>query len=78
LGKKDRIVSEVELEQRKKMRRSVIVRNDLTAGTIIQLEDLDMKRPGTGVSPEKLQDFVGKKLKNDIIKDSLINIKDFE
>lgn len=72
LGEKNRIVSDAELEQRKKMRRSVVVNHDMLAGTIIKSEDLEMKRPGTGISPENLQKLVGKKLKKDIIKDSLI------
>lgn len=78
LGKKQRTVSDAELEQRKKMRRSIIVTHDMTAGTIIQLEDMDMKRPGTGIPPENMHELVGKKLKNDIIKDSLIFNKDIE
>ena len=78
LGNKDRIVSEAEIEQREKMRRSIIVTHDMTAGTIIQMEDLDMKRPGTGIPPENLQVLVGKKLKNDISKDSLIYNNDIE
>lgn len=78
LGKKDRIVSELELDQRKKMRRSIIVTRDMISGTIIKLEDLDMKRPGNGIAPILIQKLVGKKLKKDITKDSLIYENDFE
>ena len=78
LGNKDRIVSESEMEQRKKMRRSIVVTHDMKAGTIFQPEDLDMKRPGTGIPPENAQELIGKKLKINIDKDSLISNNDIE
>jgi sialic acid synthase SpsE len=60
------------------MRRSIIVTRDMLAGSIIQMEDLDMKRPGTGIPPEDLQKIIGKKIKTDITKDSLIYDKNIE
>ena len=78
LGNKGRIVSKAEMEQREKMRRSIIIKHDMTAGTIIQPEDLDMKRPGTGIPPEDLKDLIGKKLKNDKIRDSILYNNDIE
>jgi sialic acid synthase SpsE len=78
LGIKDRVVSAEELEQRIKMRRSIVVIRDMAVGSTIQIEDLGMKRPGTGIPPEQLQDLIGKKLITDVNKDSLISNKDFE
>ena len=49
MGNKERVVREAEQEQMKKMRRSVIVTRDIKAGEILQLADLDAKRPGTGI-----------------------------
>ena len=53
LGVEERILGGDELEQRKNMRRSIIAARDMKAGTVIKLEDLDAKRPGTGIPPEK-------------------------
>jgi len=72
MGGTQRVVLEDELEQRKKMRRSIIVTRDLKAGSILQKEDLDSKRPGTGLPPEKMEELVGKKLTRDVDADTLI------
>ncbi|MCM3040919.1 N-acetylneuraminate synthase family protein [Paenibacillus motobuensis] len=72
LGGKERIVSSEELEQRKKMRRSVVAAEDLKAGTKITEADLELKRPGNGCPPEKMNELVGRVLKRDIMSDTMI------
>ena len=72
LGSTERIVLADELEQRKKMRRSIIATRNLKVGTKLKKEDMDAKRPGTGMSPEKIKDLVGKTLTRDIEEDTLI------
>ena len=72
LGGTERIVSKEELEQRIKMRRSIIATRDLKAGTILCKEDLDAKRPGTGFPPDQIKDLLGKTLVADVEKDTLI------
>jgi N-acetylneuraminate synthase len=72
LGNNERIVLPAELEQRKKMRRSVIVTRDLPAGTILTKADLSAKRPGTGLPPEKIEELVGKVLIRDVKADTLV------
>ena len=76
LGSKKRKVLADELEQRKNMRRSLIFNKDLKAGSIISYNDIDAKRPGTGIPPEKINDLVGKTLKNDVTRDTLIKKSD--
>ena len=72
LGGSGRILSEAEKAQIQKMRRSVIATRELKAGTIIRLEDLDAKRPGTGIEPCELHSLVGKRLKIDLNADEMI------
>jgi len=79
LGGMERIVSGDELEQRKKMRRSIVATKNLKTGEILKVEDMNVKRPGIGISPERLEDLIGKTLINDIEEDYLIlenNIKE--
>ena len=57
LGGKKRVVLEAEAEQIKKMRRSIILTKNLNAGHILTVDDLDAKRPGTGISPDKIDNF---------------------
>lgn len=76
LGDAERIVFPAELEQRKKMRRSIIAARDLAAGTRLVKADLGAKRPGTGFPPEKMSELVGKVLIRDVKADTLISEAD--
>ncbi|MEK9727149.1 MAG: N-acetylneuraminate synthase family protein [Candidatus Margulisiibacteriota bacterium] len=77
MGDLERIVSSEELAQRQNMRRSVILNKNLSAGTKINLDDLDVKRPGTGFPPSKIRDLVGKVLVKDVLADTLLSEGDF-
>lgn len=72
MGTAEKIVSQAEYEQRKKMRRSVIAARDLPKGTIIKLEDLDVKRPGDGLPPEYIEKLIGKTVNCEISADTMI------
>ncbi len=76
LGDAERIVFPAEIEQRKKMRRSIIAAKDLKAGTKLTAEDIDAKRPGTGLPPEKISELVGKTLRRNIEENTLITEAD--
>ena len=65
-----------EMEQRKKIRRSIVAINDLKAGTKLTADNLDVKRPGTGLPPDKISELVGKALIRDIEGDTLITEAD--
>jgi N-acetylneuraminate synthase len=72
LGTRARVVSEAELAQRANMRRSVVSRRAIAAGAVIELADLDFKRPGDGYSPGQVELVVGKKAVQDIAADEVI------
>jgi len=72
LGSRKRIVSESELEQRKSFMRSIVTKRNLKEGEIIKEDDLDFKRPGTGIHPDELKYVIGRKLKHDIDEDKTI------
>ena len=76
LGEARRTVLPAEMEQRKKMRRSIVAVKDLRAGTRLKLEHLDVKRPGTGLPPERMGDLVGKTLVRGVEGDTLIREAD--
>lgn len=77
MGGTDRIVMSAELDQRKKMRRSIIAAVDLKAGTKLTEETLDAKRPGTGLPPERLGDLIGRTLLRDVEGGALLTSEDF-
>ena len=78
LGNKERVVREAEQAQMEKMRRSIILTKDLEAGHVLSVDDLDAKRPGTGIPADELDNLVGKKLVRDVKADFLLEREDYE
>lgn len=78
LGKKERIICEEEFAQRNNMRRSIVTTKYLEKNHIITREDIDYKRPGTGIPPEKVDKVIGKALKYDMESDILIQESDLK
>lgn len=66
LGGSARRVSEAELAKRRKFRRRVVLRRAVSAGTVLALEDLDFKRPGTGIDPDQYPAVVGRAVARDL------------
>lgn len=76
MGSYQRVVSEAEYAQRKKMRRSVIALHDLENGHVLTRDDLGAKRPGSGIPISEIDSLVGKKLNRNIVADTLIYAED--
>ncbi len=78
LGTKERVVTEDEKQQRVKMRRSIVLTRDMKAGEVIKEEDLDAKRPGTGISVENTSEIVGKRVVRNKVRDEFIYQGDYQ
>tara|TARA_B100000795_G_scaffold269115_1_gene257598 strand:- start:3635 stop:4687 length:1053 start_codon:yes stop_codon:yes gene_type:complete len=74
IGKK--IVLDCEKKTRKYARRSLVANTNLKKGHVIKENDLIPKRPGTGVSPNMINKFIGKKINRNLLADEFINLKD--
>lgn len=72
MGNYDRQLVSAELEQQKKMRRSIVAAVDMAKGHIIETRDLAAKRPGDGIPVNEYKRIVGQILIEDIQKDRLI------
>jgi N,N'-diacetyllegionaminate synthase len=70
LGSFTRIVSEAELAKRSKFRRRIVLKRAVKAGETLTFEDLDYKRPGTGISPNECPYVVGRKINKDLEADA--------
>ena len=57
---------------RKMFTKSIVARRDLPAGTVLKLEHLTLKKPGTGISAARLADIVGRRLSKPVKADALI------
>ncbi len=77
MGNYNRIVSKAEMEQRLKMRRSLVYRRSLPKGAVIERDDLIAKRPGNGIAPNEVERILGKKLANDVSADYMVRENDY-
>lgn len=68
MGSYARVLSPQEQEMKLKMRRSIVAARDIPAGTVITEDDCDFKRPGDGLSPDRLCEVLGKTACADIRK----------
>jgi sialic acid synthase SpsE len=59
-------------------RKSLHVRNEIAAGTVITLDDLELKRPGNGVLWAERHQLVGKTSKKTLAKGQKISLIDLE
>ena len=58
--------------------RSVVARRALPAGTVLAAADLAIKKPGTGLPPERLADLIGRTLRRPVEADQLLATDDVE
>lgn len=70
--------AELELSSRTQFRRSIVAARDLSDGTTLQLEDLALKRPGTGLKAREIPNIVGKKINRNFVKDERINFESLD
>jgi len=76
LGSTRRTVSDDEMAQRRRFRRRVVLRRPVAAGTRLSLDDLDFKRPGTGIDPDEYRYVVGRTAGRDLEADRELEWED--
>jgi N-acetylneuraminate synthase len=54
--------------------KSVVARIDLSAGTVLKEEHLTVKKPGTGIPAARLQEVIGRQLKQAVQADELLHL----
>lgn len=55
-------IAKSERDMRNVSRKSIVAARDLPAGHHLQIEDIHFQRPGSGISPMKYPDIIGRKL----------------
>ena len=58
--------------------KSVVARRGLDAGTVLAMEDVSFKKPGTGIPAARAVEFVGRRLRRHVDADTLLSEDDFE
>lgn len=59
MGTKDKVISEAESGNRDIVRKSIVAKVRINAGEEFTEDNLDVKRPGTGISPMKWHEVIG-------------------
>jgi len=63
---------------RKLFTRSLVASADLPAGTVIARQHVAIKKPGTGLAPDRLDDVIGRKLARPVTADQVLAVEDIE
>jgi len=71
-GKGDLKCLDTEGAARKNARRSIVAAKDIEKGQVIEEKMLTFKRPGTGISPDKIATVIGRIAKENIADDTII------
>jgi len=74
---KDEIASEMT-SLRDMFTKSVVMRVDLPAGSLLREEHLQTKKPGTGIPALRLRELVGARLRRNVRADELLHEEDLE
>lgn len=73
---KDQVASDLA-SLRSLFTKSIVARVDLEAGTELRREHLALKKPGTGLSPDKLPGILGRRLTRSLRRDQMLVEADF-
>ena len=63
---------------RKLFTRSLVANVNLPAGTVIAREHVAIKKPGTGLPPDRLEDIIGRRLARPVTADQVLAAEDIE
>lgn len=63
-------------EKKKEFRRGIVITRDMEKGDVIEIKDIDYKRPGGNLNPEMTEFIVGRTVNKDIKSDHILSIED--
>ena len=78
LGSGHKVASRVETEIEPAVRRSIVARQELSAGHILEWEDLSWVRPAGGMAPGRESELVGNLLRHPVMAGHQLSLNDIE
>jgi sialic acid synthase SpsE/sugar phosphate isomerase/epimerase len=78
LGENKKVITQAELLNKEVFAKSLVVKRDMAEGVVLCLEDVKFMSPGKGITPDRLQEVVGKRLMRSKKKDEYVTYQDFE
>ncbi|HET9530015.1 MAG TPA: N-acetylneuraminate synthase family protein [Blastocatellia bacterium] len=58
--------------------KSVVACRDLPAGTLLRAEHLAVKKPGTGIPADHIDEVIGRRLKHEVRRDEMLRVESLE
>lgn len=77
-GSGEKLPSESEEKNKVIARKSIHINKRLEKGHIVSKEDLEMKRPGDGISPMRMNEIIGKTVKHTLEPEHKLTLNDIE
>ena len=74
LGSEEKRVQPSEIENRLVARKSLVAAENISRGQLFSETNLEIKRPGTGLSPMEYWRIIGTKSKRDFQKGELVSV----
>lgn len=74
LGKREKLVNEVEMLNRVAARKSIVALCNIKKGEIFTEENITTKRPGNGICPMRWNEIIGKRASRDFVEDENIEL----
>lgn len=71
-GQEEKTVLDCEITPRREARRSLVIARDLKKGEVIKPEDIQLKRPGTGIAPKYMDLVIGREVTRDLEEDTVL------
>jgi N-acetylneuraminate synthase len=71
-----RITATESDEKKQEFRRSIVLARDMEKGEVIEISDIDYKRPGTGLNPDMTEFIVGRILNKNLKYDHILTKED--
>jgi sialic acid synthase len=78
LGTGVKSVLDKEIAPIRKMGKMLVYSKDLSPGTILKLEDFDLKSPQIGLNPQAIDHLIGKKLLTKVQRNQVVELEDVE
>ena len=78
LGREDKVLGEHVQQMRESFTNSIVSRREIEKGEVFCRDNLALKKPGTGLSPDKLTLVIGKKSNKHLESNTLIELDDIE
>jgi N,N'-diacetyllegionaminate synthase len=72
MGHGEKVPNASELKIMEAARKSVVASCDIVAGTVLRADMLCIKRPGNGITPEKIDEVIGRRLNQSISADTVL------